>query len=74
MPADKQVLLRYQVLNKSIRIETMAENGLLYLVFREFCTEKAYLGAYDNGGKDVGKMAVRMSPVCHKLVGERYKV
>jgi len=35
-------------------IETMAENGLLYLVIKEFCTEKAYLGADKVSSVDMG--------------------
>ena len=35
-------------------IETMAENGLLYLVIKEFCTEKAYLGADMVSSVDMG--------------------
>ena len=35
-------------------IETMAENGLLYLVVKEFCTEKAYLGADKVSSVDMG--------------------
>ncbi len=35
-------------------IETMAENGLLYLVIKEFCTEKAYLGAEKVSSVDMG--------------------
>ena len=35
-------------------IETMAENQLLYLVIKEFCTEKAYLGADKVGSVDMG--------------------
>ena len=32
----------------------MAENGLLYLVVKEFCTEKAYLGADKVSSVDMG--------------------
>lgn len=35
-------------------IETMAENQLLYLVIKEFCTEKAYLGADKVSSVDMG--------------------
>ena len=35
-------------------IETMTENGLLYLVIKEFCTEKAYLGADKVSSVDMG--------------------
>lgn len=35
-------------------IETMAENNLLYLVIKEFCTEKAYLGADKVSSVDMG--------------------
>ena len=35
-------------------IETMSENGLLYLVIKEFCTEKAYLGADKVSSVDMG--------------------
>ena len=35
-------------------IETMAENGLLYLVIKEFCTEKAYLGIDKVSSVDMG--------------------
>ena len=35
-------------------IETMTENGLLYLVIKEFCTEKAYLGAAKVSSVDMG--------------------
>ena len=35
-------------------IETMAENNLLYLVIKEFCTEKAYLGADKINSVDMG--------------------
>ena len=35
-------------------IETMAQNGLLYLVIKEFCTEKAYLGADKVSSVDMG--------------------
>ena len=35
-------------------IETMAENELLYLVIKEFCTEKAYLGADKVSSVDMG--------------------
>lgn len=35
-------------------IETMAENNLLYLVIKEFCTEKAYLGADRVSSVDMG--------------------
>ena len=35
-------------------IETMSENNLLYLVIKEFCTEKAYLGADKVSSVDMG--------------------
>ena len=35
-------------------IEKMADNGLLYLVIKEFCTEKAYLGADKISSVDMG--------------------
>ena len=35
-------------------IETMTENQLLYLVIKEFCTEKAYLGADKVSSVDMG--------------------
>lgn len=35
-------------------IETMADNQLLYLVIKEFCTEKAYLGADKVSSVDMG--------------------
>ena len=35
-------------------IETMSENQLLYLVIKEFCTEKAYLGADKVSSVDMG--------------------
>ena len=35
-------------------IETMAENQLLYLVIKEFCTDKAYLGADKVSSVDMG--------------------
>lgn len=35
-------------------IDKMAENGLLYLVIKEFCTQKAYLGADKISSVDMG--------------------
>ena len=35
-------------------IEKMADNGVLYLVIKEFCTEKAYLGADKISSVDMG--------------------
>ena len=35
-------------------IEKMADNGVLYLVIKEFCTPKAYLGADQITSVDMG--------------------
>ena len=35
-------------------VEKLADNGLLYLVIKEFCTEKAYLGADKVSSVDMG--------------------